>query len=1043
MVELEFDYQKNKTYIQADLDDYFSTILTKYYQKSQIEANSVIFTAHSIKIEENKKLIEIMNQTEKKNKKVHIFVLPLYIDSKDSTIIVESKDIICPKCLEQCQIKIEDYIIKLYDCKNNHLTTINLDKFKDSQKIDLTKIKCNICKINNMGNTYEHSFFFCFNCKMNICFLCKENHNKNHFIINYEQKNYKCPKHFDSYFKYCHDCKINICMLCNQLHSDHRLESFENIISEPDGKKAEIDKLKKEIDIFNKNVKKIINGLNHLVENMEALYKINNNIFNNFNINNKNYHSLKNIEQINLNNNIYNEILQINNDKNYNNKINQILNIYYKMQGNNNTDPFNFLNNNSDDNKKFNGSNTLLLFSDIPSCIKKEIKISNDFIYRCNYCPYTPLMKIMYKGYQIFMEYRCPNGHYSYEKLYDFYQRNKLNSINSIICCVGYEANDGKQNFYYCNDCNQYYCEKDKLAHEKVGDLPHNLINIKYLDNICNEHLNIVNDYCLDCHKNICSRCKTHRYHKKVSLSKLMIDDDKLNEYKNKLKILKINYNNFYDECDKTIREVIEYINNFNKNLKNFKNVNDYSFNICEDLLNSYIYLKNKNSLNYEIIENINSILNFNELKFNMDKNFNCIAKLIYINSIIKLEYNTLFKLNKNFINFDMNITEQEEKLIKSKNKETNLEFRRIVDKNFNDTYYGYFAYNPNDSEIKYSINGFGIIVNEHYKYIGGFKNGKRHGCGIYYYPNGSYEYTKNNMNTKEAYKICEISGEIEFCYFNKIIDKYQKYGVVHIEYPNGTKKINIIKNNNYDDYGIMYDVNGDFYEGYYLSNVKHGYGIFNSQGQSKITEGIFDKGGLKYGKISYKDFIIEGEFTMGVKDGYIIEYDELKRKLFEGNYKNGKKEGFGIKYHENGNIYYKGFFRNNLEDIFGFMYSTSGKLFYFGHVDKRQRKGFGVYYAYDQNGNKKYQYSGNWVNDSKCDGYLLKKFPDGDYYFGKTKMFVFQDFMKIKLGNRIYIGETPISSTKREGYGETSYSNGYEEKGIYINNSLVLNTNN
>ena len=269
---------------------------------------------------------------------------------------------------------------------------------------------------------------------------------------------------------------------------------------------------------------------------------------------------------------------------------------------------------------------------------------------------------------------------------------------------------------------------------------------------------------------------------------------------------------------------VIEYINNFNKNLKNFKNVNDYSFNICEDLLNSYIYLKNKNSLNYEIIENINSILNFNELKFNMDKNFNCIAKLIYINSIIKLEYNTLFKLNKNFINFDMNITEQEEKLIKSKNKETNLEFRKIIDKNFNDTYYGYFAYNSNDYEIKYSINGFGIIVNEHYKYIGGFKNGKRHGCGIYYYPNGSYEYTKNNMNTKEAYKICEISGEIEFCYFNKIIDKYQKYGVVHIEYPNGTKKINIIKNNNYDDYGIMYDVNGDFYEGYYLSNVKHGY---------------------------------------------------------------------------------------------------------------------------------------------------------------------------------------------------------------------------
>ena len=61
-------------------------------------------------------------------------------------------------------------------------------------------------------------------------------------------------------------------------------------------------------------------------------------------------------------------------------------------------------------------------------------------------------MKIMYKGYKIYMEYRCQNGHYSYEKLYDFYQRNKINSINSVICCVGYEVNDGQQNFYYCND---------------------------------------------------------------------------------------------------------------------------------------------------------------------------------------------------------------------------------------------------------------------------------------------------------------------------------------------------------------------------------------------------------------------------------------------------------------------------------------------------------------------------------------------------------------------------------------------------------------
>ena len=431
--------------------------------------------------------------------------------------------------------------------------------------------------------------------------------------------------------------------------------------------------------------------------------------------------------------------------------------------------------------------------------------------------------------------------------------------------------------------------------------------------------------------------------------------------------------------------------------------------------------------------------MNFNNIKFTMNKNFNCIAKLIYINSIIKLEYNTLFKVNDNFINFDMNITEDEEKLIKSKNTDTNLEYNKVIDHNFNDTYYGYFTHNYGANEKTYEINGFGIMVNRNYKYIGGFKNGKRNGYGVYYYENGSYEFTKFNLNTKEAYKLYEISGEVEMCVYNKIVNKYQKYGVSYIEMINGTKKINIIKNNNYDDFGIMYNVNGEFYEGYYQSNARHGYGILNCQSEGKIVKGIFDKDKLKFGSVTYKDWIIEGEFNMGLRHGYIIEYDELKRKQFEGECKDGKRNGFGIKYYDNGNVYYKGFFRNNLEDIFGFMYSTSGKLFYMGYVDKGHKKGFGIYYAYNQKGKLIYQYSGNWVNDDKCDGYLLKKYPDGDFFFGFTKMFVYQDFMKYKLGNKVYTGETKLNNTEREGYGETNYTYGAKEEGIYINDALVF----
>ena len=91
-------------------------------------------------------------------------------------------------------------------------------------------------------------------------------------------------------------------------------------------------------------------------------------------------------------------------------------------------------------------------------------------------------------------------------------------------------------------------------------------------------------------------------------------------------------------------------------------------------------------------------------------------------------------------------------------------------------------------------------------------------------------------------------------------------------------------------------------------------------------------------------------------------------------------------------------------------MYNSSGKVFYAGNIDKGQKRGFGIYYAYGQSGNRLYKYIGNWVDDDKCDGYLLKKFPDGNYFFGLTKMFIYQNFMKYKLRNMLYIGETKIS---------------------------------
>ena len=72
----------------------------------------------------------------------------------------------------------------------------------------------------------------------------------------------------------------------------------------------------------------IINKLKKVKENMMIYYNIYNNMINNYEIKNRNYNILKNINEIN--NNIIKDIKEINN--NINNKIYKILKIYNKMK---------------------------------------------------------------------------------------------------------------------------------------------------------------------------------------------------------------------------------------------------------------------------------------------------------------------------------------------------------------------------------------------------------------------------------------------------------------------------------------------------------------------------------------------------------------------------------------------------------------------------------------------------------------------------------------------------------------------------------------
>ena len=139
---------------------------------------------------------------------------------------------ICPECKENCLIKIKYYKIILYNCKYNHETIIPINEYEESKKINISNIKCNKCNTKNKGKTFNNEFYKCLNCNINICPLCKSNHNSGHNTIKYDKKNYVCNQHGDPFFGYCNNCKKNICSICEDEYNNHDIITYGKIIKD-------------------------------------------------------------------------------------------------------------------------------------------------------------------------------------------------------------------------------------------------------------------------------------------------------------------------------------------------------------------------------------------------------------------------------------------------------------------------------------------------------------------------------------------------------------------------------------------------------------------------------------------------------------------------------------------------------------------------------------------------------------------------------------------------------------------------------------------
>ena len=337
MNQAEFKYKGLSLIIQCNENEKMKNICQQFCLKAQVDKNKIFFSyGGKAGNEFNEELTynQMINSFDKNEKKMIILVYNISGERELNESFIKSNEIICPKCGEICKIKFNNYKISLYDCKNGHEThNLSFDEFEKSQNKDLSKIICKKCNENNMYTSFDKVFYKCIECNIDLCPLCKLNHNKNHNIINYKQYNYICGKHDREYINYCKKCKINICMLCNKEHKNHDIIFIGDIILNKNELENKINDLKEYIDKFNNNINEIMEIIGEVKRNINKYYEILIDIINNYNIKNINYETLFNLREIYNNNDIINDINRINNIKNDNiNKFNIIINIYNKIK---------------------------------------------------------------------------------------------------------------------------------------------------------------------------------------------------------------------------------------------------------------------------------------------------------------------------------------------------------------------------------------------------------------------------------------------------------------------------------------------------------------------------------------------------------------------------------------------------------------------------------------------------------------------------------------------------------------------------------------
>ena len=312
-------------------------------------------------------------------------------------------------------------------------------------------------------------------------------------------------------------------------------------------------------------------------------------------------------------------------------------------------------------------------------------------------------------------------------------------------------------------------------------------------------------------------------------------------------------------------------------------------------------------------------------------------------------------------------------------------------------------------------------------KYVGEFKNNKRHGQGTYIYAGGAIE-----SGIWENGKLLDVDvSKLPDC---KSSSTYRHNCFGTYTHADGDKYVGEFKDNKGHGQGAYNYVNGDKFVGEYKDGKRHGQGAYTFASGNKFV-GEW-KNGKRHG---------QGAYTFASGDKYVGEWKNGKRhgqgtytyasgSKYVGEFKNNKRHGQGT-YTYVGGDKYVGEYKNGKWNGQGtYTYASGDK--YVGELKDGNYNGQGTYTF--ASGSK---YVGEFKN-SNYNGQGTYTYADGDKYFGEYKngkkhgQGIFTFGHSSEWAGDKYVGE--YKDGKRHGQGAYTFSDGTIKKGIWESGELL-----